>query len=301
MSAPIPHLLAPVRAARPAAPARRLSIWLAPPEAADAFEVSKLSEADRQRWLGLTNRQRREDFAVSRALLNRVSPRANDVSSLSHSGGHAAICLGPAGCRVGVDVEWHRARDVIAIARFAFDAEELAALEAATSPQRERLFYAMWVFKEAAAKALRLDLPDALRHCTLVPHPDGLTGVIPTHECWAAWIYEPRPGLSLAAIQVGGAPEREPLCLDWTEITVSWRPWRVLGRPTSRPPAPPASPASLIIIGLPTTVAHNVTVALRVRRSCAAAAHTATLSPCPASQKVGRRKIDQWRNLPAKR
>ncbi|HWK72648.1 MAG TPA: 4'-phosphopantetheinyl transferase superfamily protein [Povalibacter sp.] len=222
MSAPIPHLPAPVRDARPAAPARGLSIWLAPPEAAGAFEVSKLNEADWRRWLSLSNEQRREDFAVSRALLGRVSPRANDVSSLSHSSGHAAICLGPAGCRVGVDVEWHRTRDVIAIARFAFDAEELAALEAAASPQREQLFYAMWVFKEAAAKALRLDLPDALRGCVLVPRPDGRTGVVPTDEPWAAWIYQPRPGLSLAAIQVGGAPEREPLCGEWTESTVSW-------------------------------------------------------------------------------
>lgn len=222
MSAPIPHPFAHAGDVGPAALARGLSIWLAPPEAAGAFEASKLNEADRQRWRGLSNQRRREDFAVSRALLNRVTARVNDVSSLSHSGGHAAICIGPAGCRVGIDIEWHRARDVIAIAQFAFDAEEVAVLEAAAPLQRERLFYAMWVFKEAAAKALRLDLPDALRRCALMPRPDGWTGLVPADEPWSAWIYEPRPGLSLAVIQIGGEPDGEPRCREWTENTVSW-------------------------------------------------------------------------------
>ncbi len=222
MLAPIPHPLAQAGDARPAAPARRLNVWLAPPEAGDCFEVSQLSAADQQRWRGMNSRRRREDFAVSRALLNRVAPQVNDALSLSHSGGHAAICIGPTGCRVGIDVEWHRARDATAIARFAFHAAELAVLEAAASPRRERLFYAMWVFKEAAAKALRLDLLEALRHCTLLPQPDRWIGLVPTEEAWSAWIYEPRPGLSLAAVQVGGQPPHQPACLEWTGNAVRW-------------------------------------------------------------------------------
>lgn len=222
MLAPIPHPHALAGEARPAAPVRGLSLWLAPPEAGDAFEVTQLNEADRQRWLRL-NHRRREDFAVSRALLNRIAPHASDALSLSHSSRHAAICIGPAGCSVGVDVERHRARDVIAIARFAFHAEEFAALEAAAPSQRERLFYAMWVFKEAAAKALRLDLLEALRHCTLLPRPERWIGRIPSDEGWSAWVYEPRPGLSLATIQIGGGPAHGPDCREWMKGPVRWR------------------------------------------------------------------------------
>lgn len=295
MSAPIPQPLAPVSKARPAASSRGLSIWLAPPTAADAFEVSKLNQTDRQRWLDPSQR-RREDFAVSRALLdyvNCVAARTNGVSSLSHSGGHAAVCLGPAGCRVGVDIEWHRARDVLAIAQFSFDAEGIAVLEAAASPRRERLFYAMWVFKEAAAKALRLDLLVALRRCSLLPRPKGWAGAIPADPPWAAWIYEPRPGLSLAAIQINDAAEREPRCLEWTENAVSW-PLVARAGSAYGPSVDAASQVGSF---------HNhrlVGNCCPHRDGCVtdsprtpAAAHTVTLSPCPASQKIGRRKIDQ--------
>jgi 4'-phosphopantetheinyl transferase len=77
--------------------------------------------------------------------------------SIAHSGTLALIAIGVG--EVGIDVEQHRPRDVIAIARRFFTADEVALV--AVEP---REFYRLWCRKEALVKArgtgLVLPLPD---------------------------------------------------------------------------------------------------------------------------------------------
>lgn len=204
MPAHIPYPQSTRDARQNGARAGGLSVWLATPQARHAFDLAQLNEADLARWAVLRHPQRREELVVSRALLRFVAPPDEASRSLSHSGGHAALCVGPSGCSVGIDIEKHRSsRDVLGIARFAFHEQELAALESAASTERERLFYSLWVLKEAAAKALRIELLDALRHCVFLPRPEGYWGSIPAGVPWSAWLYEPRRDLSLAVVGIG--------------------------------------------------------------------------------------------------
>src|SRR5690349_17050335 len=104
------------------------TLWLGIPAAQDYFAVADLSDADRARWLTQHNPRRQQEFKVSRAL-KQVALNGIDVHSLSHSGGHGAILTAEPGIALGVDIEMRRERDVLKIARFAFDEREAAALE----------------------------------------------------------------------------------------------------------------------------------------------------------------------------
>lgn len=181
-------------------------LWLASPAALTHFDslmlTGMLAGSERRRFDAMRNPRRREEFAVSRALLAHVAaPLAS--SSLSHSRGHAALAAGPAGFAVGVDLEQHRPRDIAAIAQFAFSDEETAALLMLASPERERLFYSLWVMKEAMAKALQLSLLDALHRCVFFQQTCGWTAVVPTDRHWSIRVYQPRADFSLALACIG--------------------------------------------------------------------------------------------------
>jgi hypothetical protein len=197
MSAPIPNKWSatdPVvdRAGRPDVNPRAATgfqLWFASPTGLRHFDPSVLTASDRRRYDAMRNTQRREEFAVSRALLAHVAVAA--PSSLSHSGGHAALVHGPSGSAVGVDLEQHRCRNVASIAQFAFSRVESDALLAMTSPQRERTFYSLWVMKEALAKALQLPLLEALRSCVFHRQDHGWIGTVPTRGPWSVTVFEP--------------------------------------------------------------------------------------------------------------
>lgn len=182
--------------------AARFQLWLASPRGLRHFDPATLTASDRRRFDAMRNPQRREEFAVSRALLAHAAVAASSVS-LSHSGGRAALVCGPAGCAVGVDLEQHRPRDVASIAQFAFSRAESDALLALTSPQRERLFYSLWVMKEAMAKALQLPLLDALRSCVFHWQDGGWAGAVPTQRPWSLIAFEPGQRMSLAVACIG--------------------------------------------------------------------------------------------------
>ena len=181
-------------------PPEPLQLWLATPDAAQHFDPSQLAEDERERMARLRRAARRQEFAVSRALRAHVQRGAREPASqsLSHSSGHAALARAAPELRVGVDLEVHRSRDALTIARTAFSESEARALEAATSPERERLFYVMWTVKEALAKALRLELLDALRCCEIVVN--GSAGHARLATPVAGWVavYQPRAELTLA-------------------------------------------------------------------------------------------------------
>lgn len=196
-----------------------LHLWLAAPEAAQHFDPAQLTAAERERMASLRRPTRRREFAVSRALRAhaRLAIGRPASESLSHSGGYAAVAQAQASLHVGVDLELHRPRDVLATARRVFSESEAGALSAVAGPERERLFYAMWTVKEALAKALQLQLLDALRDCELVVDGPEWQVRVPTSVAGCVAVYRPRPELTLAVACIGA---RVPI------ETWSWPPQR---------------------------------------------------------------------------
>src|SRR5262245_33593447 len=115
-------------------------LWLGTPESRRHFARSSLSQAESARYRGLRRPGRIEDFEVSRALLSHAENSALQTCSLSHSGGYAALLQASMPLRAGVDIQAHRARDLLGIANFTFNFEEIEALEATGEAARERLF-----------------------------------------------------------------------------------------------------------------------------------------------------------------
>jgi phosphopantetheinyl transferase len=186
------------------------ALWFADPSAQELFDASLLSAPDRAR----RSLRREREFKVSRALKAFTHAEAGTYS-LSHSAGHAALLIGPAGMRVGVDLEALRPRDVLRIARFAFHEQEVAALEAAAENERDELFYALWTLKEALGKALQLNLLDALRQCVFTRDMNGWSGSAPTSSAWSAQVFRARDNFILAAAYVGVSEPPSITRWDW--------------------------------------------------------------------------------------
>lgn len=210
-----------------------LQLWLASPEAAQHFDPTQLAGEERKRLAGLRKAARRQEFAVSRALRAHVrrGGRQPGSESLSHSGGHAALALASSAVRVGVDLELHRPRDVLAIARTAFCETEAHALEVAAGPERERLFYTMWTVKEALAKALQLQLLEALRSCELAADGTAWRVRIAASVAGSVAVYQPRTDLTLAIACIAPEAARDSLDATVPIETWSWPPQKAVSWP----------------------------------------------------------------------
>lgn len=208
-----------------------LQLWLATPQAAQHFDPAQLTDEDRERLARLRQSTRRQEFAVSRALRGHARQVARQPASesLSHSGGYAAFAQVHPHLHIGVDLELHRPRDVLSIARTTFSESDEHALQNVAPAERERLFYAMWTVKEALAKALQLNLLDALRSCELIVDGPAWQAHIPTAAGGCIAVYQPRTDLTLAVACI--APEG---ACGYLEATVPIETW-------SWPPQRPAS------------------------------------------------------------
>jgi phosphopantetheinyl transferase len=176
-----------------------LEIWLA--SAMDSpFDAATLTADDDARYRRLRSPRQRKEFELSRSLLRRFVS-GNKTLSVSHSGGLAAVAACAPGIALGIDIEVHKARDVISLAQFAFDPDEADAL--ARHPDALDRFYELWVLKEAGAKALGLQLVEALRRCVFRIDNTIVGGSLPTDEPWQASVWRARPDLSLGLVVVG--------------------------------------------------------------------------------------------------
>jgi hypothetical protein len=152
---------------------------------------------------------------------------------LAHSGGVVAYLTGTAG-GTGVDLEWIRPRDVRSLARFAYSADEARAIEDAPEALRLQSFYDLWVLKEAAGKALGLDLFTALAQAQFRVEGGVITGELPGCHAWTAALYAPNPWLRVAIVATGRAPAAgcdsawSPTCVEWHANADAWSParWR---------------------------------------------------------------------------
>jgi len=140
---------------------------------------------------------RRQDFLVARATLRallthetgrgdwRICPDANGKPqaltatgivgpyiSLSHTRGLVACVVSEAGL-VGVDVEYWRARDFIALADYAFGPQECEEV----AQGGISAFYRIWTLREAVAKAIGVGL------MTTFDGHDCVAGA-PASGCW---------------------------------------------------------------------------------------------------------------------
>jgi phosphopantetheinyl transferase len=196
-----------------------LEIWLAT-RLDTAFNVAMLTQDEQSRYRRLRSLRKRKEYELSRTLLRRLGPTTK-AFSLSHSGGLVAVALDRSGRAFGIDLELHKDRDVISLARFAFHAEEAAAL--AQHPNALQLFYDLWVLKEACAKALGLNLVDALRECVFRIEDGIVGGRLPTRAAWRAYVWRARPDLSLGAVVLGSEQPFSVRHIEWPqESAASW-------------------------------------------------------------------------------
>ncbi|WP_295393143.1 4'-phosphopantetheinyl transferase superfamily protein [uncultured Thiodictyon sp.] len=182
--------------------------------------LALLGERQRRRALGLTHAGFRERYIRAQAGLRRVlglyldiPPRAVGFTygpagkpavaqalgalefNLTTTGDLALIAISRGG-EVGIDCEWLRPRrDLVAIARRVFTADEVATLLAAPEAARLDYFYHAWTALEADAKADGRGLfrsrapaasPPQIRHC--IPAPGHIAAVaraqLPPREEW---------------------------------------------------------------------------------------------------------------------
>lgn len=200
------------------APAPRISIWLAGAAGRRHFDPARLSAGDAARYRSLRSDARREGFAVSRALQQALDLPPTAVQTLSHSGSYAAIAATSGEVCIGIDIEQHRPRDLLALARFAFHPDETAALEAAAPERRARAFYTRWVMKEALAKALQIPLLEAARECSFIEREGRWMGRAPCTSPWRIRACEPATDLSLAVAVVGPGCEADMASWEWPPL-----------------------------------------------------------------------------------
>lgn len=200
-------------------------LWLAKPGAAALLDPDGLDSGDRSRWERLRGRAKGVEWAASRALRGHVSPPTDAATSLTHSAGHAALVVGPAGSRVGVDLEAVLPRAVTRLAGFCFAPEEARELEDSDQARALLNFYVRWTLKEAFAKVTGLPLLSALRTCSFSSRGGNWTARVPLAGPWRATVHAPRPGLVLAAVLAGGeSGEGEAwVCKEWPpERSARW-------------------------------------------------------------------------------
>jgi hypothetical protein len=186
-------------------------VWLATPDAAQRLDPATLDDADSAAWAAIHTSRRRQDWASSRALRGAVRVTGQQASSRSHSHGFAALALAPASVTVGVDLEWLAPRDFLALADIAYSADECGHLASLEDPSDlGSAFYELWTLKEAFAKALQLQLADALRLCRFIDCSGARRAEIPTTQSWRATVFAPRPQLRLAVVRLHESPT--PIC-----------------------------------------------------------------------------------------
>ena len=185
-------------------------------------------------WLATTRhlrmpppRARGPDRAARSALFDRLAAQGHAPTGgahLSHAGGYAGYLCG-ATPSAGIDLEWIRPRDVLALAKFAYAAEEAQYIEALADADRGAAFINLWVLKEAAAKVLDLDLLTALARCRFMIRDAHIEGQLPRAGSFTAWLYAPHPLLRLAVLSFGD--DAEPAHVEWPvgtagAATVHW-------------------------------------------------------------------------------
>ena len=165
-------------------PAVHIMLMEASIATAEASLLPRLHPAEQARYRGFGHADRRRSWLAGRALmlaaLERVCDRVDAAAlrtagsggvqyadgawylNLSHSRGLVGVAL--AAVPVGLDIEWPRPRLAVDAAERVYTPDESRELAALPPEQRLDAFYTFWTLKEAACKALGLQLWQGLRH-----------------------------------------------------------------------------------------------------------------------------------------
>jgi 4'-phosphopantetheinyl transferase len=213
-----------------------LSLWWADQGAAADYQPDLLSAADARRASALRSAKARDDWQVSRALLQQVRADAHPAHalSLSHSGGHALCAQAPRDWAVGVDLERVRARDTAALAAWVCSEPERAWLaQAADTAARLERFYMLWTLKEAFVKAAGLDFPADMASIGLTPAASGRLALRPPAGRWQAMCWGLGGDWVMAAAWRGADPA--PVRIGWRAAAgCAWPARRLLGEWTGQ-------------------------------------------------------------------
>lgn len=211
-------------------------MWWADQRAAGDYRPDLLSAADRRRAVALRSARARDDWRVSRALLQQVradAPAAHTLS-LSHSGGHALCGQAPADWAVGVDLERVRPRDIAALAAWVCSEPERDWLLRAggQAAQLER-FYVLWTLKEAFVKAAGLDFPADMASIGVAPDASGRLALRPPAGHWQAICWGLGSDWVMAAAWRGAGPA--PARIGWRAAArCTWPARRLVGEWTGQ-------------------------------------------------------------------
>lgn len=191
-----------------AAPQAGIMLYWGEPACARHYCSERLSPADRIKAPQRQSERQRQEWQVSRALIQHTDHA--DSRSLSHGAGHAVLACAPQGWPLGVDLERLHPRDVLRIARHSCSPEEQRDLQALPLDQALRHFYRLWTLKEAVIKAAGLPFHAGLKQTTL--WTDATTG---HRQCqlpvgnWSLRIYELAPEWIVSVVW-GGESALEP-------------------------------------------------------------------------------------------
>src|SRR5215467_2905551 len=122
--------------------------------AGQKLSVAERSQAWRKEMLGILSKRsghdrwRIETEKSGKPFAADETGRTSLGISASHSGSRFALACASDGA-IGVDIEFHRERDFMALARHAFGTGEQALISAGGAP----VFYRIWTLREAIAKA----------------------------------------------------------------------------------------------------------------------------------------------------
>lgn len=215
---------------------RELSLWWADQRAAGDYRPDLLSAAERRRAVALRSARARDDWQVSRALLQQVraeAPAAHTLS-LSHSGGHALCAQAPVDWAVGVDLERVRPRDTAALAAWVCSEPERDwLLRAAGAAARLERFYMLWTLKEAFVKAAGLDFPADMASIGMAPDASGRLALHPPAGYWQAMCWGLGSDWVMATVWRGAGPA--PARIGWRAAArCAWPGRRLVGEWTGQ-------------------------------------------------------------------
>jgi hypothetical protein len=207
-------------------------VWFGTAAAASRLLASPLSATQTAELATRKSARRRQDWLVSRAVLQAATQAANvGQVGLAHSRGTAAVVTASEATLLAVDIEVMVERDFAAMARLAYSPAEAEFVSSVADPlERRSAFYELWTLKEASGKALGLDLLDALRGCTFIAGVGSTLAwraQVPCAASWRAWVWAPRPDVRIAAfIGLGHLAAHPPMQHELPPVYV--QPWRLV-------------------------------------------------------------------------
>jgi phosphopantetheinyl transferase len=131
--------------------------------------------------------------------------------SVSHTKGLVACAVSDTG-PIGIDVEYWRERDFVALASYAFGPKEADEVQKAEQSERAKIFYRIWTLKESMAKAMGIGVMNLI--CDADQNIGAPENGFWTSGSWQMFYTSPQPNCSFALVTTG--------VTDWFANSLRW-------------------------------------------------------------------------------